>query len=189
MVGASLLWVGWFGFNAGSALVLRRRCRHGDAGDASVGGHRHPGVDGDRMGQVRQAQPGGRRHRHHRGPCHHHARRRLCRARSAAVLLGAAASGVCYMAVHAGQARHGRGRRAGRAGRAWRGRRAGHACCCRSLALLGGGRSALHHHALASSSASRRKAWCGGRLWSAVATFVITKFAGLIGGPARGPRA
>ena len=31
MIGASLLWVGWFGFNAGSAVSRRHAGRHGDA--------------------------------------------------------------------------------------------------------------------------------------------------------------
>ena len=103
-----------------------------------------------------------------------------------AVLLGAAASIVCFMAVHAGQAGHGGGRCAGRAGRAWRGRRAGHLAAA-FLARLGAGGAALHHP-VARSSWCRRKAWWRLRSWSAVATFVITKLAGLAGGPAGGPR-
>ena len=34
VIGASLLWVGWFGFNAGSAVGAERPRRHGDGGDA-----------------------------------------------------------------------------------------------------------------------------------------------------------
>jgi hypothetical protein len=32
-IGASLLWVGWFGFNAGSAVVRQCPGRHGHGGD------------------------------------------------------------------------------------------------------------------------------------------------------------
>ena len=42
VIGASLLWVGWFGFNAGSAVGAERPRRHGDGGDADR--HRRRGA-------------------------------------------------------------------------------------------------------------------------------------------------
>ena len=35
LIGASLLWVGWFGFNAGSAVAADGRAGHGDGCDAN----------------------------------------------------------------------------------------------------------------------------------------------------------
>ena len=59
-IGAALLWVGWFGFNAGSAVDRQRPGRHGDDGHA--GRHRRggAGLDVRRMGGARQAD--GARH-------------------------------------------------------------------------------------------------------------------------------
>ena len=76
----------------------RRRCRHDDAGHASGRRDRNDGLDRDRVDQVRQAQPGRRGDRHHRGLGDNHAGLRLCRP-GRAVLLGVAGGVICYGAV------------------------------------------------------------------------------------------
>jgi hypothetical protein len=54
VIGASLLWVGWFGFNAGSA-VTAVQCRHGDGGHADRHRRRGAGLDVRRMDHQGQA--------------------------------------------------------------------------------------------------------------------------------------
>ena len=50
LIGASLLWVGWFGFNAGSAVAANGARRHGDGGDADRHRRCGPGLDVRRVG-------------------------------------------------------------------------------------------------------------------------------------------
>ncbi len=50
VIGASLLWVGWFGFNAGSAVGATGRAGHGNGGDADRHGRSGAGVDVCGMG-------------------------------------------------------------------------------------------------------------------------------------------
>ena len=73
VIGASLLWVGWFGFNAGSAVGGQRQRRHGDGGDPVRHGRGGACLDVRRVGDARQAV--GARHHLRRGrrPGRHHA--------------------------------------------------------------------------------------------------------------------
>ena len=80
VIGTGLLWVGWFGFNGGSALGRQFTRRHGDHRDAFVGQRRRLHLDGAGMVDARQAL--GARHDFRRGggARHHHAGLRLCAA-------------------------------------------------------------------------------------------------------------
>ena len=80
LIGTSLLWVGWFGFNAGSALSLGRAGGQRHAQHPHLGRGRGAGLDVDRMGEPRQALGAGHPVRRRRRPRHHHAGRGLRRA-------------------------------------------------------------------------------------------------------------
>ena len=80
MTGACMLWVGWFGFNAGSALKAGGDAGMAMTGDAYLGFHRGPGLAHHRVGEVWKAEHDRHCHRRGRWSCHHHARFRLCRA-------------------------------------------------------------------------------------------------------------
>ena len=80
MAGAAMLWVGWFGFNGGSALAANGSAGMAIVGHARFGRGRRAHLGRDRMDQVRQAEPGRRGHRHGRGPRLDHARLGLRRA-------------------------------------------------------------------------------------------------------------
>ena len=60
VIGAGLLWVGWFGFNAGSAIGANRPGRDGDARDAGGDGRGDAGLGGGRVGDEGQAFGAGR---------------------------------------------------------------------------------------------------------------------------------
>ncbi|HUO02990.1 MAG TPA: ammonium transporter, partial [Rhizomicrobium sp.] len=179
MVGASLLWVGWFGFNAGSALAS-----NADAGMAMLTTHLSAAtatlvwmaiewvsfgkpslvgaVTGTIAGLATITPAAGSV-----GPL-------------GAVLLGAAASIVCYMAVHFVKrilvvddaldvlGVHGVGGALG-------------TLTLPFLAGIGVGGSALHH-TIGAQFVVQLEGVAVTIVWSAIATFLITKFAGLVVG-------
>ena len=77
VIGTGLLWVGWFGFNGGSALGANSRAGFAVAGDASRRLRRRAHLDG--AGMVGSRQAFGARHDLRRGrrARHHHAGLRL----------------------------------------------------------------------------------------------------------------
>ena len=110
MIGASLLWVGWFGFNAGSAVTAGVQAVYGDDRHPDRDCRRGLRLDAGRVDAPRQ----GNRHRHllgrRCGPCGDHSGVRLRRpgwlhVASASPL----AMAVLLLGRHRPQATHGHG--------------------------------------------------------------------------------
>ena len=80
VVGTGLLWVGWFGFNGGSALSGEPARGDGDHRDPSCGFVRRAGLGRHRMVGAAQALRARHDLRRGRRPRHHHAGLRLRRA-------------------------------------------------------------------------------------------------------------
>ena len=99
VIGTGMLWVGWFGFNGGSALTRQFARGDGDHRDASCGLRRRADLGRDRMGDAAQAL--GARHDlgRRRGPRHHHAGLRLRRA-MAGIVIGAVAGMRLLLGLH-----------------------------------------------------------------------------------------
>ena len=98
LIGAGLLWTGWFGFNAGSALSAS------PLAGARLPQHQHRGVDGgrrvgaDRVAAPRQADRARRRDRGGRRPGRDHAGLRQRRRRWARSPIGIGVSVISYLA-------------------------------------------------------------------------------------------
>ena len=76
LMGVGLLWVGWFGFNAGSSLDQRRQDGPGADRDPGRRGRRRPGLDLHRGRPASQGHRPGHRLGHPGGPGGDHARGR-----------------------------------------------------------------------------------------------------------------
>ena len=132
MVGASMLWVGWFGFNAGSALTAGQ-----GAGMAMLVTHLSAAVaslvwmviEWMRFGKPSSDRV---RHRHDRRPCDHHAGLRLRRPGGRNLPRACRRRALLHLCRHREEAVPHR-RLARCPCGAWRWRGNGHACLPRSL--------------------------------------------------------
>ena len=121
VIGACLLWVGWFGFNAGSAVAASATRHQRIRRHAFRNGGRGARLDAGRMGAQRQTQRAGRDLGRGRGTGRHHARLRFrqadarafdrLRRRRAVLLHGHHGQGQVRLRRHPGRVRRARRRR------------------------------------------------------------------------------
>ena len=98
-IGASLLWVGWFGFNAGSAVDRRHAGRHGDDGDPDRHRGRRLHLDVRRVDRIAASRPSSASAPARSPASSPSPRRRASSVRSARWCIGVAAGVVCYWGV------------------------------------------------------------------------------------------
>ena len=99
LIGAGLLWVGWFGFNAGSALSASPLAALAFLNTSTATSDRGDDLGGDRVDHARQADGARRGDRGGRRPGRDHARLRQRRRRWARSAVGVGVSVICYAAV------------------------------------------------------------------------------------------